>query len=189
MTDQKKPGRLRHIGRGIRKITGSTSELVGGKAIRENASLIVALWQLLRSRQQENYTISQHEKKIDIEETAFKCGLSQEAFISRVERRTRETASKSRMFFLFGLFLTLCWSYQLLFGEWTTSRFIMGLLVMIFPLCMFSLSLIYAWENWQIRNLYMGTFPEFIQNLYFISKNYINDLHLDVGHTFLCLLI
>lgn len=39
----------------------------------------------------------------------------------------------------------------------------MGLLIMIFPLCMFSLSLICAWENWQMRNLYMERiFREFI---------------------------
>ena len=107
MTDQKKSGKLRRIGRGIRKVTGSTSQLVGGKTIRENASLIAALWQLVRGNHQNTYSIPQHGKKIDIEEAAFQCGLSPEAFIARVERRTRETASKSRLFFGFGLILGL----------------------------------------------------------------------------------
>lgn len=170
---KKKLGRLRRISRKIQKVTGTSSEWLGGKIIRENSSMIVTLWKNIRKTKANDHLVLYYNKSINLIETALYYNISVEALEDRIQQRKNETASKAKIFFLLGLFFSCYWFYQVIFyGEWTIGKFLMEIFIVIFPLSMFSLSMLYAWINWQIRNLYLGSFKEFIQSGSILPKSY-----------------
>ncbi len=159
-----RPSFLRRNWRRARFVASGPVASIGVTEISGGARLIDDLLRLLRAGPPPDTRIRTGQGgSIDLQATAFSCGIKVEELEKRLRERRLQTARAAYATFGLGAISVLLWLYAALHMMMSSARIFSALEFLPFCALFFLLAFKAAWMNWQLRTLRIGSAFAFLR--------------------------